>query len=169
MNQIKDILKFAMRMEQDAADFYSYYLDKAGSEETRKLFGELVEIEQKHYQVLKSKFDELGFEEPPKTISWVVDNTSTAKDPHILADLSIVGSGYDQDATDLAIIRMAYLIENDFASFYKNAINAVEDPGAKNFLKELSEWETQHKELFYGKYQELLKKNWSNISKIILP
>lgn len=72
MNKIKDILKFAMRMEQDAADFYSYYMDKAQSEGTKKLFMELAEIETKHYQILKSKFDELGFQDPPITMSWVV-------------------------------------------------------------------------------------------------
>lgn len=169
MNNIKDILKFAMRMEQDAADFYSYYMDKAQSDSTKKLFMELSEIEKKHYQVLKSKFDELGFEEPPITMSWVVDNAFTAKDPHILADISDVIGNQEQDISDLAIIRMGYLLENDFALFYKNAIDTVEDKGAKKFLSELSEWETQHKELFYEKYQDLLKKHWSNISSIILP
>jgi rubrerythrin len=169
MNKIKDILKFAMRMEQDAADFYSYYMDKAQSENTRKLFTELAAIETKHYLVLKSKFDELGFQDPPITMSWVVDNAFISKDPHILADISDIAENHNKDASDLSIIRMAYLIENDFALFYKNAIDTVEDIGAKKFLSELSQWETQHKELFYNKYQELLKKHWSNISSIILP
>lgn len=169
MNKLKDILKFAMRMEQDAGDFYSFYLDKAKSANTRKLFGELVEIEKQHYEILKSKFDALGFEEPPLVISWVVDSSNAAKDPHILADNSDITYSGENESSDLNIIRMAYLIENDFALFYKNAADSVENAEAKAFLKELSKWEEEHKALFYEKYQQMLKTYWNEVSAIITP
>lgn len=165
MDKIKAILKFGMRMEKDAGDFYTYYMDKVKSPATKELFRELAEIEKKHYEVLKAKSDKLGFEEPPLTISWVVDDSFKAVDPHILADNSdIIG---DTDAPDLTVIRMAYLIENDFALFYKNAAEQVDGKDVKQFLNELSEWESQHRKLFYEKYQVLLKKQWSDIAPII--
>lgn len=167
MNKIQKILKFAMRMEQDAGDFYSFYMDKVKSESTKELFKELVETEKYHFSVLKSKFDEMGFTEPPITVSWVVDNNFTAKDPHIIADNSDVIGGMADDATDLSVVRMAYLIENDFAEFYKNAAEAVEDEEAKKFLNTLADWEIQHKEMFHKKYQSLMKKHWEDISEII--
>lgn len=167
MDKVKRIISFAMRMEKDASDFYSFYMDKVQSKSTKDLFRELAAIEVKHYNVLKSKFDEMGFTEPPTTISWVVDNTSTSKDPHILADISDVSGNPDSDVSDLTVIRMAYLIENDFATFYKNAVKTVEDPGAKKFLEELSTWEEEHRDLFYKRYQDLLKKHWSDITSII--
>jgi rubrerythrin len=169
MSKIKNILKFAMRMEKDAEDFYTYYMDKAESDSTKKLFEELAVIEKHHYEILKSKFDELGFEEPPLSISWVVDNNFAAKDPNILSINSDVSGNPENEISDLNIIRMAYLIENDFSLFYKNAIASVEEPEAKEFLNVLSGWENQHREMFQERYQILLQKHWSDISSVIFP
>lgn len=55
MDKIKSILKFAMRMEKDASDFYEFYMDKAESEETKALFSELALIEKQHYKILNKK------------------------------------------------------------------------------------------------------------------
>lgn len=167
MDKVRNILKFAMRMEKDAEDFYTYYMDKVQSESTRELFRELADIEKEHYSILKSKFDELGFAEPPLTISWVVDNNFAAKDPHILANNSDVAAENEGEVSDLNVLRMAYLIENDFAEFYTNAVKTVEDPEAKKFLSIMAEWETKHREMFYTRYQELLKKHWEDISSIL--
>lgn len=169
MEKVQKILSFAMRMEKDAADFYSYYLDKVKTPATKELFNELVETEKQHYGFLKSKYDELGFSEPPLVISWVVDSNFAAKDPHILANNSEVAGGSDAEISDLSIIRMAYLIESDFAEFYKNAVEVVEDEESKKMLKTLADWEEQHKKLFQEKYQKLIKKYWSDISSIVFP
>lgn len=166
-NKIQTILKFAMRMEKDAGDFYSYYLDKVKEDSTKKLFSELVGIERQHYNVLRKKFEELGFQDPPVSISWVVDNNFTAIDPHIISDNSDIIGDSESDSSDLTIIRMAYLIENDFALFYKNAAELVDDAAAKKVLTDLAEWEEQHRRLFYDRYQSMLKKYWSDISSII--
>lgn len=167
MDKVKSILKFAMRMEKDAADFYEFYMDKAESDAVKALFSELAGIEKQHYSLLKKKFDQLQYTEPPLTISWVVDETFKAQDPHIIADNSdtMPGSGV---STDLSIIRMAYLIEHDFAYFYSKAVEAVEEPEARKFLQELAGWEKQHSELFQKRYQELLEKSWSDIADLIL-
>ncbi len=167
MDKIQRILGFAMRMEKDAGDFYSYYMDKVQSESTKKLFSELAKIEEHHYGILKSKYDELGFSNPPITISWVVDNSFAAKDPHILANNSDIVGDANGELSDLTVIRMAYLIENDFALFYKNAVKFVEDAKVKDFLESLSKWEEEHKELFHDRYQQLLKKHWSDLESII--
>ncbi|MCX7708932.1 MAG: ferritin family protein [Clostridia bacterium] len=169
MDKVQRILNFAMRMEKDAADFYSYYMDKVSSPATRELFHELVETEKQHYGFLKNKYDELGFSEPPLVISWVVDSNFAAKDPHILSINSEVAGDPDVEVSDLSIIRMAFLIESDFAEFYKNAIEVVVEPDAKNLLKTLADWEEQHKKMFQEKYQKLIKKYWSDISSIVFP
>ncbi len=166
MDKIKQILKFAMRMEKDAEDFYEFYMDKAVSKETRELFAELAGIERQHFDILKKKFEQLEYSEPPITISWVVDDSFKARDPHILADNSDILPELDANAGDISVIRMAYLIETDFAYFYSKAAEAMEDAGVKKFLTELSGWEKQHSELFYKKYLSLLDENWKNIKKI---
>lgn len=167
MDKVKSILKFAMRMEKDAADFYEFYSEKAGSEATRSLFSELAGIEKQHYNILEKKFNELQYTEPPLTISWIVDETFKAQDPHILAD----NSDTVQDpgvSSDLSILRMAYLIEHDFAYFYSKAIAAVEEPEARKFLQELAGWEQQHSDLFQKRYQEVLEKSWLDIANLML-
>lgn len=167
MNKIQTILSFAMRMEKDAEDFYSYYMDKAKSNTTRELFRELAGMENQHYNILKSRFDKLGFTEPPLAISWVVDNSFASKDPHVLTDNSSIAGDAESELSDLSIIRMAYLIENDFSLFYKHAVEAVDDTETKKLLNELSAWEDGHRSMFREKYQSLLKKHWSDITSII--
>jgi rubrerythrin len=167
MNNLQKILKFAMRMEKDAEDFYSFYYDKVESEKLKQLFFSLAEIEKEHYNILKKKYDELSFTDPPQVISWVVDNSSAAKDPHILSDNSELIQNPDSLNSDLMIIRMAYLIENDFSEFYKNATKVVDNPEAATFLKTLADWEEGHKNMFYSKYQKLLKNYWQDAASII--
>ncbi|TYQ15333.1 UNVERIFIED_CONTAM: rubrerythrin [Acetivibrio alkalicellulosi] len=167
MDKIKDILKFAMRMEKDAQDFYSYYMDRVQTEPVRKLFEELVQMEKDHYNILKKKFDQLEYQEPPITISWVVDNSFTSQDPSILSLNSELIDEDEKEMSDLSIVRLAYLMESDFALFYKNAADEVEDIKAKEFLKELAKWEEGHKNLFHRKYEEMIKKHWRNVKTII--
>lgn len=154
-------------MEKDAQDFYTYYMDKAQSESTRELFRELADIEKGHYEMLKKKHAEYAFNEPPLSISWVVDEKFAARDPHILSSSADLLGTRDDGASDLTIIRMAYLIENDFAEFYKHAIGLVDDKEARDFLSTLAQWENHHRDMFHSSYSNLLKKHWDDLSSII--
>lgn len=167
MENLKSIISYAMRMENDARDFYEYYLDKVTSESIKKIFEELVKMEEGHYSMLKVIYDMLDAEEPPLTISWVVDDTSKEVNPSIFADNSELIKD-ESSISDLSVLRMAYLMEKDFALFYKNAALKVEDDKAKKFLNELEDWEIRHSEILRGKYEALLEKNWGDVSKLIL-
>lgn len=167
MDKIKNILKFAMRMEKDAENFYTYYMDKVQSESIKKLFEELSEMEKGHYNILKSKFDMLEYKEPPITISWVVDNNFTSVDPSIISNNSDIIEDKERELSDLSVIRMAYLMENDFYLFYKNAAKEVKDKEASEFLQNLAEWEEGHRSMFHKKYEDLLKNYWGEIASII--
>ncbi len=48
---------------------------------------------------------------------------------------------------DLTVLRMAYLIERDFAEFYEMAAGNVEGE-AQEILQMLAAWERGHEELF---------------------
>lgn len=167
MEKIKDILKFAMKMEKDAENFYNYYMEKVESESIKNMFSELAQMEREHYKILKDKFDQLEFKEPPMVISWVVDNDSMVVDPSIIHVNSELVGEEEKEMSDLTIIRMAYHMENDFAMFYKNAVTETDDVEAQKFLKEIAKWEESHRDIFEKKYEELIKKHWKNITNVI--
>ncbi|MGI6189143.1 MAG: ferritin family protein [Clostridiales bacterium] len=167
MDKIKKILSFAMRMEKNSMDFYEFYIDKDVSTEASKLFESLADTERQHFNILKEQYDKLGFTEAPIDISWVVDETFKARDPHILADNSDMIAAYNENISDISVMRMAYLIETDFSYFYDKAVKQVEDAEVKKLLSELAKWEKQHSELFYGKYLDLLDKEFKDL-KILL-
>ncbi len=166
MSKLKEIIEYAMRMENDAEEFYSYNMERVHSAEHKKLFEELAEMEKTHYAVLSSIYDLLKITPPPIEMSWVVDDTSREKNVAIIPDNSELIS--DQNAlSDLAIIRMAYLMESDFALFYFNAANQVENGEAKRFLLELADWEKKHEVMFKVRYEKLLKESWKDVAGFI--
>jgi rubrerythrin len=58
---------------------------------------------------------------------------------------------------DLPVLRMAYLIERDFAEFY--AISAEKAEGeAKKALEMLAKWESGHEKLFKRLHDEAFEK-----------
>lgn len=165
MKKIKRILKFGMRLEKQGANFYEYYADQVSNEKTKELFEKLKSMEENHYDLLESKYNELNTKDDLKVISWKTDDNEFFDSPMIFGEAADMISDKDENIniSDLAIIRMAYLIESDFAEFYKNAAEHVEEEEVKNFLLELSEWETGHKDLFYDEYKKLLKESWDDM------
>lgn len=166
MSKIKEILEYGMRMENDAVEFYNYNLERVKSPELKKLFEELAEMEKTHYAVLSSMYDQLKITPPPIELSWVVDDSSREKNVGIIADNSelIADEG---TISDLSVIRLAYLMESDFALFYFNAANQTEDKDAKEFLLKLADWEKKHEIMFKVRYEKLLKQNWENVAGLI--
>ncbi|WAM31295.1 ferritin family protein [Caldicellulosiruptor naganoensis] len=158
--KIENILRFGMKMEKNAQDFYSFYANSLQDEGLKKLFEEFVKIEQEHYKYLENILKSLGSQEPPISISWVVDDQNKMVDPHILVDNSKI---LEADFSDLTILRLAYLIESDFAAFYKHAAEKVEDGNVKGLLLHLAKWEEEHEKYFKERYHSLMKKEWEEI------
>ena len=162
MDNLKKILQFSMRMDRQGENFYRYYAGRVNDVQTGKLFEQLADMEKGHYNILKEKFDALGGDESIQVISWVVDIKNYMKSPKIFADEAVAVDTADEDEriSDLAIVRMAYLIEKDFAHFYDYAAAWGDNEEVKNFLKTLAEWETGHMEIFHDRYKSLMSKNW---------
>ncbi|ADL41767.1 Rubrerythrin [Caldicellulosiruptor obsidiansis OB47] len=158
--KIENILRFGMKMEKNAQDFYSFYANNLQDEGLKKLFEEFVKIEQEHYKYLENILKSLDSQEPPISISWVVDDQNKMVDPHILVDNSVI---LETDFSDLTILRLAYLIEGDFAAFYKHAAEKVEDSNVKGLLLHLAKWEEEHEKYFKERYHSLMKKEWKEI------
>jgi rubrerythrin len=167
MVKLRKILEYAMKMELDAKEFYRFNVDRVESPSIKKMFNELVEMEEGHYAVLKIMHERLGVQNPPVSISWVVDDVSKEVNLPIIADNSDLIAD-DASLNDLSIVRLAYLMEGDFALFYKNAAEKVESAEAREFLVELASWEKQHEKMFRERYHEMLKKNWDEITDLVI-
>lgn len=164
MEKVKKILRFGMRLEKQGETFYEYYKDRVKSDRTKELFEELAEMEREHYLLLEEKYNVINTKDELKVISWVVDDNQAFSSPMIFGEQAdLMPDEEDVIISDLAIMRMAYLIESDFAEFYKNASKHVEEEEVKDFLLQLAKWETGHKEVFYNEYRQLLRKNWDDM------
>jgi|LSQX01.3.fsa_nt_gb rubrerythrin len=163
MDKIKNILKYAISMEKQGENFYTYYADKASDSEIKKLFQHFAEIENSHHRYLKNKYDELYYHKDIQEISWVIDNNKIIR-PSIYGNAAQQFTSENDDGlADLTILRMAYSIEDDFSTFYNEASNKMDDKNVKEFLKELSKWEDEHREIFYNLYTKHLKETWGDI------
>lgn len=169
MERAQQILRFAMRMEKDAEQFYSYYADMAESEQVEKVFRQLAEIERSHYELLKEKYSDLIRQPPPLVISWVVDDNSAFKDPHILSENAFIidPDNISKNSTELSAFKMAYMIEDDFSKFYAKASQKTTDNGLRKFLEFFAGWEKEHRDFFHGLYEKVLNHYWKDINDII--
>ena len=169
MDKARGILKFAMRMEHDAQQFYTYYEDKLKAPELKQLFGSLAAVEQKHYELVRDQYETMGGSNAPKDISWSVGSDFAAKDPGVLAENADLLGDTETGMSDLMVIRLAFLIEGEFEEFYRSALQQVTEGEAAKVLEQLAGWEHEHKEYFEKQYRSLLKKNWEEAASIILP
>lgn len=154
-----NILKYAMRMEKEGAEFFLTQSKRFQDATTKRLFEKLAVIEESHYDYLQQQLNHytegnLTTEDIPQE---TMDQTeaaifsSRAESEHLNTTL------VESDTPDITVLRMAYLIEKDFAEFYENARDYVEDESLKALFTQLSDWEKGHESLFKREYQRLMK------------
>ncbi|RKD33911.1 ferritin family protein [Thermohalobacter berrensis] len=161
MTNILEILKYAMEMEKQGEIFYKKYKDEFESERAKRIFENLAKVEAEHYNILKKHYDMLSENKHWDEIEVDLEEGNKVFEKVLKEEKDKMTSGnLKSNLADLTIMRMAYLIENDFAEFYENAIEKVESPQARNLLKTLSEWEYNHRKLFYNEYKSLMEENW---------
>ncbi|MBZ4665885.1 ferritin family protein [Mahella sp.] len=171
MDKMQRILSFAIRLEKQGQNFYTYYKEQVTNPSTKKIFEQLAEMEDGHHQMLQDKYDEIYGSSELKVISWVVDTNKYIKHPSIFGNQAqqLPEAEGDDDMSDLAVIRMAYSIESDFVEFYSAAEKEVDDEGAKKLLDTLKQWEEGHKRFFHDRYQQMMKRSWSDMNAFFFP
>lgn len=157
MKNLQDILKYAMDMELRAKEFYSFYKDKVNNKSIKLMFESLVDMEDQHYNILKQQLDRL---EKNSEIQKL-DLTHSEGDNIInerAAELKDLDE--DFDVSELPILRMAYAMESDFATYYQNAAEKVEEENAKELLLTLAKWEIKHRDDFAQAVEIALQNTW---------
>ncbi len=109
-------------------------------------FRQLAAEEAKHILFIQSQLDALDQNEPPSTVMGVElekEGFFSERASSELLDQTVL----EAMVPDLPVLRMAYLIERDFAEFYEMAARQSEGE-AKQALEMLARWERGHEAFF---------------------
>ncbi|BBE30812.1 hypothetical protein OSSY52_09530 [Tepiditoga spiralis] len=159
MKGIVGILNYALSKEIEGRNFYKEKSEKVKTKELKEVFTDLGEMEASHVEFIKNlisnyeKNNSLDIEVPEE------DDSIFFKREKID---TITGKAEDL-ALDLTVLKMGYLIEEDFMNFYKNASEKIEDLEAKNVFNMLSKWEKVHRDVLYNLYKQLSDEYWDDM------
>ena len=146
MMDIKKIYQYALQREYEGKRFFEVNAGRLNHAAAVGAFKILASEEQKHIDFIQSLLDALEKGTPPpqvadaeisKTDFFSQRLTSEALDQTVIEAM----------VPDLPVLRMAYLIERDFAEFYEMTASRTEGE-AKQALSMLANWERSHERLF---------------------
>jgi rubrerythrin len=144
--QIRKIYEYALQREEEGKRFFEQNAERFGHAAAVGVFKNLALEEQKHIEFIKHQLKNLDQDDSTLTSSGEEMN-----DPNFFlkkAESELIDQTVLQSLVPvLPILRMAYLIERDFAEFYRMAAARVEGK-AKKALELLALWETGHENLF---------------------
>ncbi len=157
MKNLQDILKYAMGMELRAKEFYTFYTDKLTNKSIKLMFESLASMEDEHYNILKKQLDNL---EQNSQIQEL--DLSQAEGIRIIKEKAqeLKNLSDDFDVSELPILRMAYAMESDFATYYQRAAAETDDPAAQKLLETLAQWEINHRDDFATAVELALENTW---------
>ena len=157
MKKYEQILRYAMQMELDG---YNFFKEKAGEfidSTTKNLFLKLADVEMDHYNLVKTQLESYL-----KTNSFDLDLDIFDRDEESIFEKRERSEHIDEtlvesDVPDITVLRMAYLIERDYAEFYKKAAKEADDEDAKSLFERLAKWEEGHERLFKEEYDRKME------------
>lgn len=159
--EILKVYEYALQREYEGKRFFEDNASRLSHAAVIDIFKRLAREEQKHIEYIQMQinalmgknkeketqpeFDQAGFFSS-RAVSEMIDQT--------MAEAMV---------PDLPVLRMAYLIERDFAEFYGQAASKTEGE-AKGVLENLAHWEKRHESLFKSlhdkAFEEYSKMPW---------
>jgi rubrerythrin len=143
---IRKIYEYALQREHEGKRFFSQNAGRLSHAAAVGVFEQLAEEEQKHIDFIQAQIEALDRGEAPDVALGVEleeDGFFSRRAESEMLDQTVL----EAMVPDLPVLRMAYLIERDFAEFYELAA-AKSEGEAKTVLTMLAEWERGHERLF---------------------
>jgi rubrerythrin len=143
---IQKIYQYALQREKEGKRFFEENAGRLSHAAAVGAFKTLAGEEQKHIEFIRRQLDLLQANMPAEVTLGVqgegegffaIRAATEALDQTVLEAM----------VPDLPVLRMAYLIERDFAEFYERAAGRAEGD-AKEILEMLARWERGHEKLF---------------------
>jgi len=155
---IRKIYAYALQRERQGKQFFEENAARASHASVVAIFERLAREEQAHIEFIQGLIDQL---EQGQDLVW-----PALSDKHALGETDIFsqharGEQIDQTTIesmtpDLPVLRMAYLIERDFAEFYEMAAGRAGGE-AQRALQLLARWERGHEALFKNLHDRLFQ------------
>jgi rubrerythrin len=144
---VRKVYEYALGREHEGRNFFQSNAARFGHAAVVGAFEAMAAEEQKHIEFIQSLIDGLETEGESGL------DTGSALEEEGFFSQRAEAEMLDQTVVesmvpDLTVLRIAYLIERDFAEFYEMAAGRVEDGDAEKALRMLARWERGHEELF---------------------
>jgi rubrerythrin len=143
--KVQRIYQYALQREREGKSFFEGNAERMSHAAAVGIFQRLAAEEQKHIEFIESRLRSLesGKGEMGNDVELEQEERFAARAESEMLDQTVIESM----VPDVAILRMAYLIERDFAEFYEMAAERAEGE-AKTTLTALARWERGHERLF---------------------
>lgn len=143
--ETRKILEYALQREYEGKRFFEQNAERLNHAAAADAFKRLALEEQKHINFIQAQIEALQQDFPSNQMAEIkLEEVSffSQRATQESLDQSVVQAM----VPDLPVLRLAYLIEKDFAEFYESYANKVIGP-AKQVLSMLAEWERRHEQL----------------------
>ena len=143
---IRRIYEYALQREYEGKRFFQENASRLSHAAAIEAFQNLALEEQKHIEYIQAQLDAM---QPGSSADIPTDaeiETSGMFSRRAVQE-SLDQSVAEAMVPDLPVLRMAYLIERDFAEFYENTAQQFDGPEKQVFLT-LADWERRHEQLF---------------------
>jgi rubrerythrin len=150
---VQRIYEYALQREREGMAFFQRSAERMSHAAAVEIFRKLAEEEQKHIEFIQGllKALESGQSVLETGIDLEQENFFSQRAELERLDQTTLESM----VPDLTVLRIAYLIERDFAEFYETTAQKVEGD-ASEALTMLAHWERSHEQLFKDIHDKLL-------------
>jgi len=155
MMNIRKVLEYALQREHEGKAFFENNAERLSNAAATGAFKAIAREEQRHIEFIQAQLDSLDAKDTGKHAGPKLDDTGFFADR---AEKEMIEQTVNEAmVADLPVLRMAYLIERDFAEFYRQAASKTEGD-ARIVLEFLARWEAGHERLFKKMHDEAFEK-----------
>ena len=152
---IRKILEYALQREHEGKAFFLNNAERLSNAAATQAFKAIAAEEQRHIEFIQAQINNLDAKESDKKTAPDLDESGFFADR---ADSEMIEQTVNEAmVADLPVLRMAYLIERDFAEFYAQAASKTEGD-ARIILEFLGRWESGHERLFKKMHDDAFEK-----------
>ena len=153
MNE-RRIFEYALQREREGRDFFQRNAERMSHAAAVEIFRKLAAEEQRHVEFIQRLLEAQEGSQPALETDAQLEQEDFFSERAELERLD--QTTIESMVPDLTILRIAYLIERDFAEFYEMAAQEVGN-GARGALRMLAQWERGHERLFKDIHDKLLE------------